>query len=35
MSGAVSAVLISQYGDITTAMEIERRGNEADSENII
>ena len=31
VSGAVSAVLISQYGDITTAMEIERRGNEADS----
>ena len=35
VSGAVSAVLISQYGDITTAMEIERRESEADSENII
>ena len=31
VSGAVSAVLINQYGDITTAMEIERRENEADS----
>ena len=30
-SGAVSAVLISQYGDITTAMEQERREREADS----
>ena len=31
VSGAVSAVLISQYGDITSAMEIERRENEADA----
>ena len=31
VSGAVSAVLISQYGDITSAMEQERRENEADS----
>ena len=31
ISGAVSAVLISQYGDITSAMEQERRENEADS----
>ena len=31
ISGAVSAVLISQYGDITTAMEQERREREADS----
>ena len=31
VSGAVSAVLISQYGDITTAMEQERREDEADS----
>ncbi len=30
VSGAVSAVLISQYGDITTAMEQERREDEAD-----
>ena len=30
VSGAVSAVLISQYGDITSAMEQERREN-ADS----
>ena len=31
VSGAVSAVLISQYGDLTTAMETERRENEADA----
>ena len=31
VSGAVSAVLISQYGDITTAMEQERREDEADA----
>ena len=31
VSGAVSAVLISQYGDITSAMEVERRENEADA----
>ena len=31
ISGAVSAVLISQYGDITTAMEQERREDEADA----
>ena len=31
VSGAVSAVLITQYGDITSAMEQERRENEADS----
>ncbi len=31
VSGAVSAVLISQYGDITSAMEQERREREADS----
>ena len=31
ISGAVSAVLISQYGDITSAMEVERRENEADA----
>ena len=31
ISGAVSAVLISQYGDITSAMEQERREQEADS----
>ena len=31
VSGAVSAVLISQYGDITSSMEQERRENEADS----
>ncbi len=31
VSGAVSAVLISQYGDITSAMEAERRENEADA----
>ena len=28
VSGAVSAVLISQYGDITSAMEQERREND-------
>ena len=31
VSGAVSAVLISQYGDMTSAMEVERRENEADA----
>ena len=31
ISGAVSAILISQYGDITSAMEQERREQEADS----
>ena len=31
VSGAVSAVLISQYGDITQAMEQERREDEADA----
>lgn len=31
VSGAVSAVLISQYGEVTSAMEIERRENEADA----
>ena len=31
VSGAVSAVLISQYGEVTTAMETERRENEADA----
>ena len=31
VSGAVSAVLISQYGDITTTMEQERREDEADA----
>ena len=31
ISGAVSAVLISQYGDMTSAMEVERRAAEADS----
>ena len=31
VSGAVSAVLISQYGEVTSAMETERRENEADA----
>ena len=31
ISGAVSAVLIAQYGDMTSAMEVERRAVEADS----
>tara|TARA_B100000900_G_scaffold407148_1_gene419348 strand:- start:1484 stop:1987 length:504 start_codon:yes stop_codon:yes gene_type:complete len=33
VSGAVSAVLISQYGDITSAMEAERREKEADAKS--
>ena len=31
VSGAISAVLINQYGDITSAMEKDRRETEADS----
>ena len=31
ISGAVSAVLIGQYGNMTSAMEVERRAAEADS----
>tara|TARA_B100001250_G_scaffold405492_1_gene423037 strand:+ start:1271 stop:1777 length:507 start_codon:yes stop_codon:yes gene_type:complete len=31
ISGSVSAVLISQYGDLAQSMEKKRKGNEADS----